>query len=401
MTRTSQVDAVVAGHICLDIIPTFDGRAGSSNALLVPGRLVNVGPAQISTGGAVSNTGLALNRLGIPTRLMGKIGDDLFGRAILEVIRRRDPGLASGMVIAPEATSSYTLVISPPGVDRSFLHCPGANDTFGADDIDTKQIAGARVFHLGYPPLMHRMYADGGVELATIFRRVKNAGLTSSLDMADVEIDSAVGEADWQGLLNRVLPYVDLFLPSFEEVFLMLDPSRYQKLAAKSGSDDILAQVDAGLLREMTDELLRLGPAVVGLKLGAQGIYLRTVDNEQRLAAMGELSLPATWSGRELLAPTFRVRVTGTTGAGDCAIAGFLAAVLKGMPVEAALASAVAAGASNVESADAISGVPTWTALQARIQAGWERAPVDLSLPLWRYHEDHGLWTGPLDPLHG
>jgi sugar/nucleoside kinase (ribokinase family) len=218
--------------------------------------------------------------------------------------------------------------------------------------------------------------------------------------MAHVEIDSAVGKADWRRLLDRVLPYVDLFLPSLEEVFLMLDPSRYQGLRAKSGSDDLLGQVDASLLRELADELLSLGPAVVGLKLGAQGIYLRTVNNVRRLAEMGGLSLPAAWSGRELLAPTFRVKVTGTTGAGDCAIAGFLTALLKGLSVEAALTSAVAAGASNVEFADAISGIPTWNALQARIQAGWERAPVALDLPLWRYDEDHGLWIGPLDPLH-
>jgi len=45
------------------------------------------GAATVSTGGAVSNTGIALHRLGVPTRLMGKVGDDILGRAIPDVLR--------------------------------------------------------------------------------------------------------------------------------------------------------------------------------------------------------------------------------------------------------------------------------------------------------------------------
>ena len=47
-------------------------------------------------------------------------------------------------------------------MDRSFLHCPGANDTFGPEDIDVERLAGVSLFHFGYPPLMRRMYSDGG-----------------------------------------------------------------------------------------------------------------------------------------------------------------------------------------------------------------------------------------------
>ena len=60
-------EAVVAGHICLDIIPALAGEA-----IPAPGRLVAAGPAVTATGGAVSNTGLALHRLGVPTRLAGR-----------------------------------------------------------------------------------------------------------------------------------------------------------------------------------------------------------------------------------------------------------------------------------------------------------------------------------------
>ena len=70
---------VVAGHICVDIIPAWTQTVESISAVFRPGRLTEVGPAMVSTGGAVSNTGIALHRLGVPVRLMGKIGPDLTG----------------------------------------------------------------------------------------------------------------------------------------------------------------------------------------------------------------------------------------------------------------------------------------------------------------------------------
>ena len=78
---------VVAGHICLDIIPAFRRNTSAPDALFAPGALVEIGQAVLSTGGAVSNTGLALHRLGTPVRLMGKIGDDLFGEAVRRISR--------------------------------------------------------------------------------------------------------------------------------------------------------------------------------------------------------------------------------------------------------------------------------------------------------------------------
>jgi len=125
----ASADIVVAGHICLDMIPAFETAEASLASLLVPGKLIDVGPLTTATGGPVSNTGLALHRLGFRVRLMGKIADDVPGRAILELINQLDPALAEGMIVTSESPSSYTVVLSPAGVDRTFLHCPGANDT--------------------------------------------------------------------------------------------------------------------------------------------------------------------------------------------------------------------------------------------------------------------------------
>ena len=55
----------------------------------------------LEAGGVTANTGRALHRLGIATRLMGKVGDDAFGRIILDLIGQDDPALIEDMIVAP------------------------------------------------------------------------------------------------------------------------------------------------------------------------------------------------------------------------------------------------------------------------------------------------------------
>jgi sugar/nucleoside kinase (ribokinase family) len=366
----SPAEVVVAGHVCLDMIPVLSGPAG-----LEPGRLLEIGPAEMSTGGAVPNIGLTLHRLGVPVRLMGKVGDDLFGSAVLEALRARDPQLAADMVVGAGEITSYSIVISPPGVDRSFLHCSGANDTFTADDVRYDELASARLFHFGYPPIMRAMYSDGGSELRRMLARARDAGPAISLDMCRPDPDGDAGQVDWPQLLKDTLPLVDMFGPSIEELLFMLDRETYGRL--ESGAD----VVDLALLRRLGDQLLGMGTTVVAIKLGEQGLYVRTSDAARDFT--DRLSLNADeWRDREVVSPCFRARrVAGTTGAGDCTIAGFLAALLRGEgPVQAATA-ATAVGAASVEAPDATSGVPPWPELAARIRAGWERHPLTLTRP--------------------
>ena len=358
MKISASPTVVVAGHICLDIIPTFKTRLGKAQDFFVPGDLLKIGAPVVATGGAVSNTGLALHQLGIPTRLMGKVGADLFGHAIVDIVRSVAPALAAGMIVAPRETSSYSVVLSPPGLDRMFLHCPGTNDTFGASDVAAKKLAEARLFHFGYPPLMRKMYLDDGAELIKLFRRVKRAGLTTSLDMSMPDPRSEAGKVNWAKVLRGVLPFVDLFLPSCDEIELMLG----KKMS----------------LGALSDQLRAWGAGTVGLKLGDQGFYVRTAQ-------------------RELLAPCFKVNVAGTTGAGDCTIAGFLAGWLRGLPLEQTLATAVAVGACCCEAPDATSGIQAWSATQLRIARGWRRRAVALPLPNWRWNAKLQLWIGPND----
>ena len=399
MQELREREAIVAGHICLDMIPDLSAIApGTRAALFQPGHLVEVGPITLSTGGAVSNAGLALHRLGVPTQLMGKVGDDLLGQAVRQIVGSHGPHLADGMVVDEMADTSYTIVVNPPGVDRSFLHCPGANDTFGADDVRYDVAARACLFHLGYPPLMRRMYEDNGAQLVEIFRRVKETGTTTSLDMAIPDPTSAAGRADWAAILRSVIPYTDIFLPSIEEMLYMLRRETYEELLQAAGGDDFLPSIAPPLLSDLSRQLLEMGGRIVGFKLGDRGLYVRTADRPA-IEALGRARPldPAAWADRELWAPCFQVYVAGTTGAGDATIAGFLSALLRDMPPEAALTAAVAVGACNVETVDAVSGIRPWDETLRRVTDGWEQRRLDIETPGWRFDAGHRLWVGPGD----
>ena len=135
MAKTAKSpEVIVAGHLCLDLSPAFGAGSSTMQDIFVPGKLVNVGQAAMSTGGAVSNTGLTLRMLGISCGLMGKIGQDLFGSIVEQILQRY---AASGsLIVDQDSDTSYSIVLAPPGIDRMFLHHPGANDTFAAEDLN-------------------------------------------------------------------------------------------------------------------------------------------------------------------------------------------------------------------------------------------------------------------------
>ncbi len=362
------VDAVVAGHLCLDVIPSFPQTVENLHDLLIPGRLTNVGAAVFATGGTVANTGGALHRLGLTVRLIGKVGRDFFGEAILERLRAVAPEPAKTVIVDPEQPSSYTLVLNPPGVDRIFLHCPGANDAFDSADIDAALLRGARLFHFGYPPLMKRVFAYEGRELAAILEKAKDAGATVSLDMARPDPEAESGRAPWETILENALPLVDVFTPSVDELLFMLDRPRFDRV--ESGAETVSEKV----LASLAETCLAYGAGIVLIKCGDAGCYLHTSGNPVRLERLGRaFGEPADWAGIRRHCPCYKVDVVGTTGAGDCTIAGFLAGILHGLCAEEALDLAVGAGACCVERPDALSGVPAWDELKERVGRGWPR----------------------------
>lgn len=388
-------EAVAAGHICLDVIPNLSGTPPEDfGRLFSPGRLVEVGPVTFSTGGPVSNTGLALNKLGVNTQLMGKVGDDMYGGVVRQLVNTYNPHLAEGMLVDAATHTSYTVVINPPQTDRIFLHFPGANDTFSAADVRYGDVAQTRLFHFGYPPIMKSMYANNGAELAEIFRHAKDTGVTTSLDMSLPDPSSASGRANWQAILQATLPYVDIFLPSAEEILFMLHRNLFDDFHQTTKGGDILPLFTPRLLTDISTELLAMGAKIVCIKLGHRGFYMHTAG-QPAIEALGR-ARPANlaeWANRHMWAPAFLVDEVGATGAGDASIAGFLSALLRGMLPEQALTVATAVGACNVEAADGLSGIRPWDETMNRIQNGWPKRHLSPDAPGWAFDDQHQLWT--------
>ena len=389
--KNTPIQITVAGHICLDIFPDFEKIKGDVSSFLIPGQLINVGPASVSTGGAVANTGLALHRLGISTRLIGKLGEDIFGESVLKILQSYDKHLTEEMIVEEGGCTSYTIVISPPQADRTFLHHSGANDTFKANDLPVEKIKTAKIFHFGYPPVMKQMYANDGAELKRLLERVRETGVILSLDMSKPDPDSEAGRVNWRIILKRVLPLVDIFLPSLDEITFMLQPKQSKNKEPNGHGISVIGE-----------EMLHMGMGLAVIKLGNQGLYLKTAGDTERLRFLqrcGHRNLKA-WTNRELLAPCFEVEVAGTTGAGDSTIAGFLAGLLKQQTPEEVMTTAVAVGACSVERVDATSGIPEWEIVQQRIQQEWKRLLIRLDLPGWRFMKDQHMWVGPGDQLY-
>ncbi len=361
---------IAAGHVCIDITPVFSTPKTYQKIgdLLEPGKLIHMDPADVHTGGSVANTGLALKILGADVQLMGKIGDDAFGAMIRDILAGCGAG---GLIVDRESSTSYSVVLAVPGIDRIFLHNPGANDTFVNDDIPESDLKDAVLFHFGYPPLMKQMYARDGEELTAIFRRMKEKGIATSLDLAAVDPDSEAGKADWQKILSGVLPYTDFFVPSFEELCFMLDKPLYNRLAAQGS--DMTEALDMQAAARIAELCLQMGCKAVLIKCGTSGMYLRTA-REEALAQTGHrLKFSASqWADKEIRQPCFVAdRIRSGTGAGDTSIAAFLAAVLAGKSPEACVALAAAEGACAVTAYDALSGLKPLAELEKRIAAGW------------------------------
>ena len=388
--KSNQV--VVAGHICLDITPTFNREdTRKINELFVPGKLINVKNAVISTGGPVSNTGLALIKLGISTALTGKVGSDVFGKIVLDLLKER--GINSGMTVSEADTTSYTVILCPPGYDRIFLHNTGANDTFTSDDLDESVLKECSLFHFGYPPLMKRIYEDDGVELEKIFKKAKSYGATTSLDMSLPDVNSASGRVNWDSVLKRVLPYVDIYIPSVEETMFMIRRDEYDRINNKQGGKDILDGMSIDDIPRLTEILLGYGPKIVVLKCGYKGYSIKTASREKLEtlsgARPGDLD---NWANREIHTESYNVKdIASASGSGDSSIAGFYTAFLRGYSIEDSIKIACVVGAQNIRVYDAVSGIKDWEETIEQFNSDMPNNRLS-SEALWKYNEKQALW---------
>jgi sugar/nucleoside kinase (ribokinase family) len=258
------------------------------------------------------------------------VGDDELGAVVVHLLAGR--GVSTDQVQrVPGHSTSYSIVLQPPGRDRSFWHHVGANAAFDGSAVE---FDGAGLLHVGYPSLLPALTASDGDPLVTLLTRARAAGVTTSLDLAVLDPDSPAVALDWPRLLARILPLVDVMTPSADDV----------RTALRLDCDD---------LDETAERLVGLGAAVVMVTGGPEGLALRTAD-AGRLEDAGALfsqEQGRSWADHAHFAPAREVEVATTLGAGDAATAGLLYGILAGLDPGTSLGLAAETAAARVAGA--------------------------------------------------
>lgn len=349
-------DIMFCGHVCLDITPAFPREKRALTDVFRAGKLISVGGATLSLGGSVSNSGAVASRLGLKTLVNTRVGNDDFGNTIRDLFNKYD--LTQKIDSGAEGSTSYSIVLSVPGNDRIFLHNTGTNDLFMPDDVDYESAEQSRIFHFGYPPLMKNMYESPEL-FKEIVSKVHNSGTAVSLDMALPDPTAPAGQKDWNKILGDVMPYIDIFVPSFEELLLMLNRSRYDELNELAAGRDIIEVMTNEELTKLSDVLLDMGVGVLVIKCGLRGYYIRT-GSKERIESIPGLGLDASvWADREFICQALDTQnIVSATGAGDSSISGFLCALLNGKTPEESARCAVSTAHFCLQTVDAASGIP-------------------------------------------
>lgn len=403
------VDAVIVGHICIDLTPglTLHRPVERVSALIRPGALVDVAGLTVSPGGAVANTGLSLRRMGIETGLIGRVGADplaaILQRELVVALTGDETHTAAAgnwlqLVTDSSAGTSYSIILPIPGLDRIFLHDSGANDHFSVTDfisgldrmIDTNHqvTRGApsslpRLMHFGYPTAVASMYRNGGLPLSNMLSAARAKGMTVSLDFSLPDPDGEAAAADWREILTAAMPLTDICFPSVEELSLMIDPLGFHERERLGSGSEAFSPEYA---YDLAGELLRMRAGVVVVKLGARGLLMRWNPNAlDRLHDTGAINfakcLPQATSSATsvdaLLVPSYPVdHVVAATGAGDAAIAGFLAALLSGGTMVDAAETGCVAGRNAVLTIDAVSGAQSLSEMNEFRRQNTHRSPI-------------------------
>ena len=282
-----KLDIAIAGEINLDLIlyglpaslplerellaTDFKLTLGSSSAILA------------------HNLAVLGARVGFITRL----GSDPLGAIALDRLSESKVDLSRVVRASGPVATGVTLLLHH-GATRHILTYPGTMSEMTRADLDYDYLASARHFHLS-SLFLHRALEK---DLPQLFRDLKKAGLTISLDTNDDPEDR------WEGVLQELLDFVDILLPNEQEIL---------KIARRGTLEEALAA-------------LRDRVPVIAVKCGSRGALVQ--------------------AGRErTLVPPVTVAPVDTIGAGDSFNAGFLFAYLQGADYEECARSGNIAGA--------------------------------------------------------
>lgn len=363
-------DAVIAGYICVDMLPGFSKNDNFKNVadLFIPGKLIEIEGMDFVLGGLVPNTGLAMKKLGKKVFLNGLTRDDFIGTIAIASLKKYDA--AEGTQITNVSTTAFSIVLAPKGIDRIFLESPGCNQFFDLTHIDFDAVSNSRLFHFGYPPLLKQFYLNNGQQLSEMYSKVKKMGIVTSLDFSLPDPGSESGKVNWPEIMKNTLPFVDIFVPSIEELLQTMMPEKYVEIDSMVGYDDFVDKVPLETVREIGGKIINTGVKILLIKMGHRGAYLITGDisdiNRTKVVSLEHES----WDRREIWCNAYAVdnsKIVNASGAGDTAVAAFLTAILDGETAENAIKYAGMAGKENLYCQNIYDDLSDWNQLTVKI----------------------------------
>jgi ribokinase len=293
-------DAFIYGDVNVDIvIPGVEH-------LPLPGQEDVVDIMNTYVGGGAVLFALGLGKLGLKPVFQGSIGDDCYGKFILEEFNKTN---TDNSLLAVSKTNKTGISISFTNEkDRSFLTYRGTNSEIDLDAVSLTEVQKARHIHVtGYAGSSnHEKYLK-------LFKRVKEMkGTTISLDVGWDETE------EWYEGIYELFPYIDvLFMNETEAIHYS------RKNSAEEAAADISKHCN-----------------IAAIKLGKKGAM-------------------ACRSGQFYKANSYKVTAVDTTGAGDSFNAGFIYGFLKDKDMQECLKYGNGCGALSVTQFGGNTGFPT------------------------------------------
>ena len=287
---------VVADHVCEPIAH-----------LPAAGELVITPRTHLSIGGCAANVAVDLARLGRKAAVIGCVGNDAFGRFVIDYLSGAGVDVSQLACLAGESTST-SMIINVRGNDRRFIHAPGANARLEGIEISADLLAQTRAVYVGGYGLNDRPLPE---RVAALFRAARERGVKTVLDVVVPQ-----GKDLWP-FLEPVLPWTDVFVPNEDEA------------RAITGKSEPAAQARA---------FCEAGAQIVVVTCGPGGAVVAS--------ASGVFCTPA-----------FPIEFVDGTGSGDAFAAGFLHALLDGHSVHECVRGGSALGASCVRASGATTSV--------------------------------------------
>jgi len=299
-------DCLVCGEICIDL-PV---RPIDHHTPLRDLDIVRVQPIRPGGGGIVANSGIALARLGLKVAACAYVGNDAWADFLGALLDREGIDTTNLMRHAESPTSATAVLVDDDG-EHTFAYHSGASRRLDRETLLSRMdlFAQAEFALFGYYALMPDLEGD----LPEVLRQVQATGCRTALD--------AAGGGGLMQPLDQILPYLDLYVPSYDEA------------ASQTGLTDPREMIAAYRQYSKT--------SLLGVKLGAEGALLSPTDGE--------------WIEIEPVTPP--APIIDTTGAGDCFYAGLLTGLDRGMSVQDAGQLGAAAGACSVTEIGAVAGL--------------------------------------------